>query len=89
MRKPVLAGVVFLLVFIAVLLYSTLSLTRNRERVEVCMEYDGRMQCATGSGATRESALRGATTASCAQISSGVTGSQQCEHSTPVRVTWK
>ena len=89
MKKPVLAGIVFLLVFLAVLLYSTLSLTRNRERVEVCMEYEGRMQCSTGSGATRESALRVATTTACAQISSGVTGSQQCEHSTPVRVTWK
>lgn len=89
MKKPVLAGIVFLLVFVAVLLYSTLSLTRNRARVEVCMEYDGRIQCSTGSGASRDSAMRTAMTAACAQISSGVTGTQQCERSTPVRVTWK
>lgn len=86
MKRPVLAGILFLIVFIAVLLYSTLSLTRNRHRVEVCIEYGGRTSCRIASGATEDDALRAAVTTACALISSGVTESQQCEHSTPVSV---
>ena len=88
MKKPVLAGIIFVLVFIAVLLYSTLSLTRNRYRVEVCMQYQGRSNCSVSSGASRNTALRSATTSACALISGGITGSQQCENSQPVSVKW-
>ena len=88
MRKPVLAGIIFLIVFLAVLLYSTISLMRNRHRVEVCMQFGGRTDCRVASGATKEDALRTAVTNACALISGGVTDSQQCEHSPPVSVKW-
>ena len=88
MKRPVVAGVIFLIVFIAVLVYSTLSLTRNRHRVEVCMQFDGRNSCRVASGATENDALRAAVTNACALIASGVTDSQQCEHSAPTSVKW-
>ena len=88
MKRPVVAGIIFLIVFLAVLVYSTLSLTRNRHRVEVCMQFDGRNSCRIASGATESDALRAAVTNACALIASGVTESQQCEHSTPVSVKW-
>lgn len=87
-RKPVIAGIVFLVVFLIVLFYSTLSLTKDRHRVEVCMQFRGATNCAVASGATQESALRTATTSACALISGGVTDSQQCERSNPVSVKW-
>ncbi len=87
-RKPVLAAIVFLIVFLGVLLYSTISLTRNRRRVEVCMQFAGRTDCRVASAATEDDALRAAITNACALISGGVTDSQQCEHSTPVSVKW-
>ena len=87
-KKPVLAGILFLAIFLAVLFYSTISLTRNRFRVDVCMEFRGQTNCRVASGATQESALRTAITNACALISGGVTDSQQCERSTPVSVKW-
>lgn len=88
MRKPVVAGILFLLVFVAVLIYSTISLTRGRHRVEVCMQFGGRTDCRVASGASEDSALRTAVTNACALIASGVTDSQQCERSAPVSVKW-
>lgn len=88
MRKPVLAGIVFVLVFLAVLLYATISLTRGRTRVQVCMGFGGRTNCRVASGSSRDAAMRAAVNNACALISSGVTDSQQCEHSTPLSVKW-
>ena len=75
MRKPVLAGIVFVIVFLAVLVYTTLNLARNRHRVEVCMQFNGQTNCRVASGATEENAMRAAITNACALIASGVTDS--------------
>ncbi len=88
MRKPVIAGIVFLVAFIAVLLFSTFSLMRGRVTVQVCMSYEGRTNCGVASGRSRDAAMRAAVTNACALISGGVTGSQQCESSKPVSVKW-
>ena len=88
MRKPVLAGIFFVAVFIAVLVYSTLSLMRSRHRVEVCMQFEGRTTCRIASAESQDNAMRAAITNACALISSGVTDSQQCEHSPPISVKW-
>ena len=87
-KKPVLAGVIFVAVFLAVLLYSTLSLTRSRHRVEVCMQFDRRTNCRVASGQTKDLALRAAIQNACALIAGGVTDSQACERSTPLSVKW-
>lgn len=87
-KKPVLAGIVFVIVFLIVLFYSTISLTRSRFRVEVCMQFNGQVNCRVASGATQDAAMRTAVSNACALIASGMTDSQQCERSTPVSVRW-
>lgn len=86
MKKPVLFGIIFFLVVLGVLVYSSMNLTGKR--VEVCVAFHGATACRTASGTTEEFALRTATNNACAQISSGVTDSIACEHSEPVKVTW-
>jgi hypothetical protein len=85
-KKPVLLGIAFALIVLGVLVYSSMNLSQHR--VEVCITYNGRQACATDLGATREAAMRAATTSACAQISSGVTGSIGCENTKPDKITW-
>jgi hypothetical protein len=87
MKKPVVLGIVFVAAVIAVLIYSSMSLAQ--QRVEVCMQFNGRAACRTAAGATKDFALRTATSNACAQIASGVTDSTACERSEPLKVTWK
>jgi len=87
MKKPVLLGILFIAAVLAVIIYSTINLAQ--QRVEVCMQFNGRTACRTAAGSTKEFALRTATTNACAEISSGVTDSIACERSEPVKVTWK
>jgi hypothetical protein len=87
MKKPVLLGILFFAVVVAVLVFSTMNLAQ--QRVEVCMQFGGRTACRTAAGSTRDFALRTATSNACAQITSGVTDSTACERSEPVKVTWK
>ena len=86
MKKAALIGIVFLLVVVGALYYSTLSLAKHR--VEVCMEFKEVTSCRTASGSTEEFALRTARTNACAMIASGVTDSIACDQSTPKKVTW-
>jgi hypothetical protein len=87
MKKPVVIGIVFVAAVIAVLIYSTMNLAQ--QRVEVCVQFNGRQACRTAAGSTKDFALRTATSNACAQIASGVTDSTACERSEPLRVTWK
>jgi hypothetical protein len=87
MNKPVLVGIAIVLVILGVLVYSSMNLAKFR--VEVCMEFHGLQNCKTAAGATREFALRSATTNACAAIASGVTDSIGCENTPPSKVTWK
>ena len=79
----ILGGVI---AFIGLLLYFTLGLRKNR--VEVCMSFQGRTNCAIASAETREEALRTASSNACAIIASGMTDSLACERSAPVSVKW-
>lgn len=72
--------------FIGLLTYSMLGLRRNR--VEVCVEFNGRTNCRVASGQTPELAQRTATQNACALIASGVTDTINCERKTPVSVRW-
>jgi hypothetical protein len=87
MKKPVLIGLVIFLAIIGLIVYSTLTL--GGQKVEVCMQFNGRQSCRTASGSTKELALRTATSNACGDIASGVTDSLACERSEPVKVTWK
>lgn len=75
------------LAFFALMAYMTMG--QRQYRVEVCMEFQGKQQCRTASGATKAGALRTATENACALIASGMTDSMDCQHRQPVKVEWK
>ncbi len=82
--KLVIAGVVLLLV--AALVYSTLSLARYE--CEVCVSFRGRSACRVAAGATREEAIRTASDNACAFLASGRTDSMACGRTLPTRIRW-
>jgi hypothetical protein len=86
MKKAALIGIVFLLIVVGALVYSTSTLAAHK--VEVCMEFKGMTSCRTASGSTKEFALRTATSNACALIASGVTDSIACDQAEPKKVTW-
>jgi hypothetical protein len=88
MSKPVLAAIVFVVVVLGIIIYTSISLGR-RIRGEVCMEFNGQTACKTVSGDTREHVLQTAVSNACADIASGVTDTINCEHSPPKSVVWK
>ncbi|MBM3783131.1 MAG: hypothetical protein FJW30_02165 [Acidobacteria bacterium] len=65
---------------------STLSL--GGYKVEICKEFQGRQACGTAVGSSETDAMNTATQVACAQISSGMTESTQCQAGNPVKVTW-
>jgi len=86
MRKPVLLGILFVLAVVGAVIYSSMNLAQAR--VEVCMEFGGRTNCATVSGQNRAYALRTATSNACALIAGGVGDTIACEQKTPLSVKW-
>jgi hypothetical protein len=84
MKKPVIVGIVFGIVVLAVIVWSSFNM--SQVRVKACMQYEGRTNCATASGTTREFATRAAVSTACATISGGVTGTIGCEASKPVSI---
>ena len=84
-KKPVLIGVLFFLVILGVLIYSSMNLAQHR--VEVCMTFNGRSACRTAAGATRENVFQTAVTNACADIAGGVTDSIACEEAQPAKLT--
>lgn len=87
MSKTVGLAIAFVLGVLCLLVYLTLGLAQFT--CEVCMEYQGRRNCATASGTTREEAVRTASDTACATISAGMTESIQCGNTPPFSVTWK
>ncbi|MBI3679257.1 MAG: hypothetical protein HY235_02530 [Acidobacteria bacterium] len=71
-------------VFIGLVVYSTLGLKRHR--VEVCVEFNGRTACRTAGGETPEKARRAAIDNACALIASGVGDSIACQNKPPLSV---
>ncbi len=72
--------------FIGALIYNTMSYSQHR--VEVCMEFEGRTDCRTALGSTKELALRTAIDNACALIASGMTQSIACTNTPPKSVKW-
>ena len=89
MKKSVLLGIVFVALVIGAVVYTTMSASSSRYRVQVCVEFQGRSNCAIAAAATEQGALRTAQENACAVISSGVTDSMQCGNlNRPVSVKW-
>lgn len=85
MKKPVVAGIIFVLIVLGVIVYSSMNLAKHR--VEVCVLFNGRTNCKTASAATEEFALQAAVTNACGEIAFGVTDTVNCEHTPPIKVT--
>lgn len=87
MSKPVWAACLFVAIVLIAVIYFSMGL--RQFTCEVCMEFQGRINCATASGTTREEAVRTATDTACATISGGMTESIQCSRTTPASIEWK
>ncbi len=86
MNKTVVIGVVFVVVVLVFLVYSSMHIAKYR--VEVCVAFHGRSDCRTASADTQDHALRSAQSNACALLVSGVTETMQCEHAEPTSVKW-
>jgi hypothetical protein len=81
MNKTTLIAILFSLLVLGVLIYSTLDL--QQYSCEVCITYQGQTNCSTAAGTTQEEATRTATDVACAPISNGMTESIQCSNTPP------
>ena len=79
----ILVGVVL---FFGMLAYMTMG--QRQVRVEVCMEFNGRHNCGTAAGPTKNAALKTATENACALISGGVGETIACGNKQPESVKW-
>ncbi len=86
MKKPVILGIVFVVIILTVIIYSSMNLSKFK--VEVCMQYNGSTNCRVASGANRDDTLRTAVTNACGGIAQGMTESMQCQNTQPVSVRW-
>ena len=55
-------------------------------RCEVCVDFNGRQACRSVDGDTESDAHSAAVTNACALVSSGVTDTVACQHSTPTKL---
>jgi hypothetical protein len=85
-KKPVLIGVLFVVVVLGVIVYSSMNLSKFK--VEVCMTFNGRSTCKTAVGTTQEETLQTAITNACGELAGGVTDSIACERTPPSKETW-
>jgi len=84
-KKPVLVGIIIVLVILGVIVYSSMNLASHR--YEACMTFGGQTNCRTASGSTEQFAMRTAISNACAAIASGVAASIACEQSQPTKLT--
>jgi hypothetical protein len=85
-RTGILLGLLAAAVFALVLTYGMFSLRQHR--VEVCLEWNGRSECAKAAGTSKEEATRTATEKACALLAGGMTDSMNCGRSAPTRITF-
>ena len=81
MSKTALVAILFFLLVIGALIYSTMEL--KQYSCEVCMTFDGQTNCSTARAPASAEATRTATDVACAPISSGMTDSIQCSNTPP------
>ena len=84
MSKTAVAVILVLLALVALVAYSMKGV--GGHACEVCIEFNGRTQCRTAKGATKEEAIRTATENACALLTSGMTESIRCGRTPPSRV---
>ena len=85
-KWPVIAGVAFIAIFIAALIFT--SGGNAKFRCEVCIAFDGRTVCRNGAATTQTEAQRIATEETCSDLTSGMNNLEHCRN-TEAKVTWK
>jgi hypothetical protein len=85
-KKPVWIGIAFVVIFLGVIVYSSMNLSQNK--VQVCLTFKGQTVCKIASATTRDFAVRTAVTNACGEIAGGVTETMACNQAKPDRVTW-
>jgi hypothetical protein len=85
-KNTTLLGILFAVLVVGYLVIS--SFRTQPFRCEVCITFKGRHDCRTGTAQTRMEAQRTAATTACAQLSSGIIESNQCENTPPDSVRW-
>ncbi len=84
-RKSGVAIAVVVFGIMAFVVYS--SMARVQRSCEVCIEFNGGRRCAKGAGANADEAKRGAQTAACGVLASGMDETIRCQNTPPVSVT--
>ena len=85
--KTTLAALIFSVLALGLIVYSTLSL--GGYSCEVCMEFAGQSRCRTAIGSGQQEATRTAIDNACAFLSSGVTDTIACTNTAPRSVQCK
>jgi hypothetical protein len=85
MPKAGVVGGIFGVLLIGAIVY--LSLGFDQLRCEVCMDFQGRTQCRTASGANEHTAVQTAKDNACAYLVHSKTEGFLCSQTTPARVT--
>ena len=86
MKKPVkISAVVGFALLLGYIIYS--SMTLAQVRCEVCIEFRGKRECRSASGANAEEAQRSATDLACVFLASGMTDSIACSNTRPASLT--
>ncbi|TDI35539.1 MAG: hypothetical protein E2P03_00590 [Acidobacteria bacterium] len=85
MRRTGILALVGMLLLMGAIIWS--SFNTPRVECEACITYDGRTNCASAAGPTRDEAILAATDVACAALASGRAGSLACGRSIPTRVT--
>jgi hypothetical protein len=86
LKKTTWLAILFVILVLGYLVSS--SFRRQPYRCKVCITFKGRTDCGTGAAQTEMDAQRTAIMTACAQISGGVTESNQCENTPPDSVQW-
>lgn len=73
--------IIAIVAFVALLLWSTLS--AQRAECEVCVEFQGRRNCATASAASEDEAARSAQTTACGTLAGGMAETVLCGNTAP------
>lgn len=82
MKLKPLAWIALVLAFTGFLAWTTLS--GQKVECEVCVEFNGKRNCATASHATEDEAARSAQTTACGPVTSGMNDAIACDGTPPV-----
>lgn len=86
-KWPVVAAIAFIVVVVAAIAYSTLG--NAQVHCEVCVTFNGRMQCGNSASTSREQAERAATDLACNGLTGNMTELMQCQNSPTRKVTFR